>query len=120
MKKRLLTAIFTILALSGRANAANVAMIASPPTLFSFFVLVIAGFCLFSSFQVLSQVKGGMLSRSWQMFFLGFLLLAVSQLASILSAMEFISLPAYFTPLMLVLMAGVFAYGVYNARKTLS
>jgi predicted membrane channel-forming protein YqfA (hemolysin III family) len=102
------------------ANAANFAMITSPPTMFSFFVLVIAGFCLVGSFQILNQVRGGLLSRSWQMFFIGFVLLAISQLGHIAASLEILMLPVYFMPGVLVLMAGVFAYGVYNARRTLS
>jgi predicted membrane channel-forming protein YqfA (hemolysin III family) len=120
MKKQFLMGITTVLAICDSAHAANFAMITSPPTMFSFFVLVIAGFCLFGSFQVLNQVKGGMLSRSWQMFFLGFALLAISQLLNIGNAMEFFSISAMVVPGLLVLMAGVFAYGVYTARRTLS
>lgn len=117
--KKVLSASLLVFLMTGSANAANFAVITSPPTMFSFFVLVIAGFCLVGSFQVLSQVRGGMLSRSWQMFFIGFVLLAISQLGQIFSMMEIMVLPVYFMPGVLVLMAGVFAYGVYNARKTL-
>ncbi len=120
MKKKLMIGLIAILALRTTAHAANFAMITSPPTMFSFFVLVIAGFCLFGSFQVWNQVKGGLLSRSWQMFLLGFVLLAVSQLLSVLTSMEIMVLPGYVVPGLLTLMAGVFLYGVYNTRKTLS
>ncbi len=120
MKKRVLTGIITICLLGANANAANIAMITSPPTMFSFFVLVIAGFCLFGSFQVWNQVKGGMLSRSWQMFLVGFFLLAVSQLLNVLTSMEITSVPGYVTPLLMTLMAGAFFYGIFTARKTLS
>jgi len=120
MKKKFLIGSIAVLTICTSAQAANLAMIASPPTMFSFFVLVIAGFCLFGSFQVWNQVKGGLLSRSWQMFLVGFVLLAVSQLLNVLSSMEIIALPGYVVPGLLTLMAGVFLYGVYNARKTLS
>ena len=120
MKKQFLIGLIAVLVMCTSAHAANIGMITSPPTMFSFFVLVIAGFCLFGSFQVWNQVKGGLLSRSWQMFLLGFVLLAVSQLQNVLSSMEFIGLPGYVVPGLLTLMAGVFLYGVYNARKTLS
>ena len=119
MKKLVLLTILVLTAASPNAHAANFAMITSPPTLFSFFVMVAAGFCLFGSFQVLNQVKGGLLSRSWQMFFLGFVLLAISQFLSMASAMEFFSIPAFIVPGLLFLMSGVFAYGVYNTQKTL-
>ncbi len=120
MKKKLLLGITAVLALNDSAQAANLAMIVSPPTMFSFFVMVIAGFCLFGSFQVLNQVKGGLLGRSWQMFFLGFVLLTLSQFLNITAAMEIFSIPAAVVPGLLFLMTGVFAYGVYTARKTLS
>ncbi|MGH8016373.1 MAG: hypothetical protein ACREBV_09295, partial [Candidatus Zixiibacteriota bacterium] len=87
MKKRVVIGPLALMAVGGNVNAANMAMITSPPTMFSFFVLVIAGFCLFGSFQIWNQVKGGMLSRSWQMFLLGFLILAVSQLLNVLTSL---------------------------------
>src|SRR3989304_9368437 len=98
MKKQFLIGLIAAFAICTSAHAANFAMIASPPTMFSFFVLVIAGFCLFGSFQIWNQVKGGLLSRSWQMFLLGFVLLAVSQLLNILSSMEVMALPGYVVP----------------------
>ena len=120
MKKSLFVTIVISTVLGSSAHAANLAVIANPPTMFNVFVLIIAGACLVGSFQVLGQVKGGYLGRSWQMFFFGFILLAVSQLASIATAMELFILPELFTPLMLLLMAGLFAFGVFSARKTLS
>lgn len=120
MKKNLIFVIAAILAISDSAHAANLAMITSPPTLFSFFVMLVAGFCLFGSFQVFNQVRGGMLSKSWLMFLIGFILLAVSQFLNIATAMEIFIIPAMIVPLMLFLMTGVFAYGVFMARRTLS
>lgn len=119
MKKTLLIGLIVTIATNSSAHAANMAMIVSPPTLFSFFVMIIAGFCLFGSFQVWNQVKGGLLSRSWQMFLIGFVILAVSQFLNVLSSVEIIGLPSFIVPLLLTMMAGVFMYGVYNARKTL-
>ena len=120
MKKQFLIGLSTVLTMCTSAHAANLAMIASPPTMFSFFVFVIAGFCLFVSFQVWNQVKGGLLSRSWQMFLLGFVLLAVSQLLNVLTSIELMAPPGYVVPGLLTLMAGAFLYGAYNTRKTLS
>ena len=119
MKKSLFVAILICTAMGSDAYAANLAVITSPPTMFSLFALIVAGACLYGSFQVMGQVKGGYLSKSWQMFFFGFVLLAISQLASIASAMEFFTLPELFTPLMLLLMSGLFAFGVFSARNTL-
>ena len=120
MKKCFFFGIIISAVLVSDVQAANLAVITSPPTMFSLLVLIVAGACLFGSFQVMGQVKGGYLSRSWQMFFFGFVLLAISQLASIASAMEFFTLPELFTPLMLLLMSGLFAFGVFSARNTLN
>ncbi|MCK4574460.1 MAG: hypothetical protein KAU36_08810 [candidate division Zixibacteria bacterium] len=105
---------------TSQAWAANFAVITSPPTLLHFFILAAAVGCLIGSFKVLSLVKGGQLSKSWQIFMLGFIVLALCQLAILFRDFEIVGLPVFVIPAMLFLMSGLFLYGVFEAGRTLS
>jgi uncharacterized membrane protein len=109
-----------ILLFSPAAHAANLAVITNPPTIFNLVVLAVAVFGLVGAFRVTDLVRGGLLLKSWQLFVVGFIVLALAQVAALLHAFEFVSLPSFVVPLLLVLMVGLFAYGVHEARRTLS
>ena len=109
MKKIFLTVAF-FTAATANAEAANLAVITSPPTILNILVFLFACACLFLCSQVLGLVKGGQLSKSWQMFLLGFTLLALSQIAGLLNTFEVLAVPGFVVPIMMVLMVGLFLY----------
>ena len=109
-----------ILLFSPAAHAANLAVIKNPPTIFNLVVLAVAVFGLVGAFRVTDLVRGGLLLKSWQLFVAGFIVLALAQIAALLHAFEFVSMPSFVVPLLLFLMVGLFAYGVHEARRTLS
>ena len=119
MKRNILSIAGLLLLLSPAANAANLAVITSPPNIFSLLVLIVAGAGLFGAYKVAELVRGGLLSKMWQMFIIGFVVLLLSQVASLLNAFEILSIPAFVVPMMLVVMVAVFVYGVFEARRTL-
>ncbi|HUV31187.1 MAG TPA: hypothetical protein VMY05_08885 [Acidobacteriota bacterium] len=119
MKSRIIVALALTLVSFGSAEAANVAVIASPPGLLSVVVLVFACACVVVGLQVRSIVRGGMLARSWQLLVTGFALLALVQLVRLLHDMEVLALPVWVVPGLLLLMTGVFFYGLFAARQTL-
>ena len=119
MKKIFLTVAF-LTAAATNAQAANLAVITSPPTILNILVFLFACACLFLCAQVLGLVKGGQLSKSWQMFLLGFTLLALSQIASLLHTFEILAVPGFVVPIMMVLMVGLFMYGMYETKRILS
>jgi hypothetical protein len=120
MKKSTILCFLAIVGSASQAQAANLAVITSPPTFLCAFALLVAcaglAFCL----QVLSLVKGGLFSRIWQVFVLGFVLLALSQTAVLLGNFEILTLPAYVVPALMLLMAGLFTYGIMEAKRILS
>jgi hypothetical protein len=113
-----LSALLTLVS-TGRVEAANLAVIASPPTLLSGAVFLVAVGCLILCIQVLGTVRGGLLSSGWQLFLIGFGLLAVSQILLVLQALEIVTLPSYVVPAVLAAMSGIFLYGLMVTKRTL-
>ncbi len=119
MKKILILSAASVLITSGQAMAANLAVITTPPTMLKFVVFGVAIGCLVVSFRVLNVLKGGLLSRSWQVFMFGFALLAAGQLASLLGDFEIVNMPSFVAPALWVAMSGLFLYGIFEAKKIL-
>ena len=119
MKRNILSIAGLLFLLSPAANAANLAVITNPPTIFSLLVLIVAAAGLFGAYKVSELVRGGLLSKMWQMFIIGFVVLVLSQVASLLHAFEILAIPTFVVPMMLVVMVGLFVYGVFEARRTL-
>jgi hypothetical protein len=118
VKKTVMTSLL-VAACAASANAAGVAVITRPPTLLSGVLMVGAVVCAVVAYQVHGLVRGGALSKSWRYFVVGFILLALSQLLSVLGALEVLSLPSFVGPALLVIMAGFFFLGVWETRRTL-
>jgi hypothetical protein len=118
--KKILTLSIIVLGLAGRTEAANFAVITSPPTLLNVFILGFAVACVAGASRVLTLVRGGHLSRSWQLFTAGFVVLVLCQLAILGNAFELITLPSFVVPAGLALMCGLFLYGIFETRRVLS
>lgn len=119
MLKRISMLALLMLFVTAEANAANVAVITTPPGLIHLFVLVFACACVVVAIQVRSTVKGGLLSRAWQWFAGSFALLAVSQVVTLLHNMEFFIAPEWMVPAIFGLMSAVLFFGVFETRRTL-
>ncbi|MDF1545811.1 MAG: hypothetical protein P1R58_12020 [bacterium] len=105
--------------MSESVHAANFAVITSPPTILNVLVLVASVGCVAGCFKVAELVKGGLFSKSWQLFLAGFGMLVVSQIASLCVTFEILALPSFIVPGILTLMAGLFLYALYEARRIL-
>jgi hypothetical protein len=119
MRKILGLSVLSILATSSEATAANLAVITSPPTMLKFVVFGVAIGCLVGSVKLLSVLKGGLLFKSWQIIMFGFGVLAVSQLAALLSDFEVVNVPDFVSPALWVVVCGLFLYGIFEAKRTL-
>jgi uncharacterized membrane protein HdeD (DUF308 family) len=102
------------------AHAANLAVITSPPTMLHVVVLFFAVACTAGSVRVISLVRGGRMSKSWQMFLGGFLVLALAQIILLCETFEVLTLPGFVVPTALVVMAGLFLFGIVETKRTLS
>jgi hypothetical protein len=119
---KLSTAIIAIIitGIGGRAEAANLTVIVSPPSLMSLVVLGLAVAGVVFGLQLMKVVKGGFLFRAWQVFVAGFALLALSQLSSLIRATEIAAIPLWVPQALMVLWAGSFFYAVFETKRALS
>ena len=120
MNKKILLGTLFLCAAGGPAEAANLAVITSPPTLLNVLILAAAVACAAAAVKVLSLVRGGLLSKSWQFFVAGFGVLGLCQLIRLGAAFELITLPAFVVPSLSVVMAGLFLTGIIETKRALS
>jgi hypothetical protein len=69
--------------------------------------------------KVLSLVRGGLMSKSWQMFLLGFIFLGVAQIISLMVDINIVAFPEFVSTLFYMLMAGTWLVGLHQTRKVL-
>ena len=118
--KRIVFLTVSIMMIGSNANAANLAMITSTPTMLDILILVCGVGCVLGAVKVLSLVKGGQFSKSWQFLGGGFSALILIQLLRIFNAIEIIMLPVFVIPACFILMMGLFLYGIFEAKRVLS
>ncbi|MFH2049816.1 MAG: hypothetical protein ABIJ12_10265 [bacterium] len=118
--KRIIFLAVSIMMIGSNANAANLAMITSTPTMLDILILICSIGCVMGAMKVLSLVRGGQFSKSWQYLMGGFSALIVVQLLRIFNAIEIIMLPVFVIPTCFILMMGLFLYGIYEAKRILS
>ncbi len=98
----------------------TVAVVTAPPLLITILLLISACACVAFSIQVFLLIKGGQLSRSWLIMTFGFVLLALTQVVTLLSGFGVLTPNRYLIPGLLVVMTGAFIYGLYETKRTLS
>lgn len=106
--------------LSAQDQAAPVALSLLPPLPFTLVILIAACACAVFCLQVFTVVRGGQLSRSWLIFGGGFVILALSQVAVLLIGFGVLNLNRFVIPGLLVVMTGLFFYGLYETKRVLS
>jgi len=75
--------------------------------------------CLFWAMKVISLVRGGLMSKGWQMFATGFIILLVARLLSIGESISLLQLPGYIGTALYLLMAFTWLIGLYQTKKVL-
>lgn len=119
MKKIFTTVILSSLTLSANANAANFAVITAPSTILSILIFIVSLGCLYGVVKVLSILKGGYLSKSWQLFLSSFIVLALSQIVNLINQFELITVPSFLVPALLVITTGLFLFAIFETKQTL-
>lgn len=71
------------------------------------------------SLKVMTLVKGGLMSRSWQMFSLGFIFLLLARALAIGKSINAFSLPEIVPAVLYLLMVLMWLVGVYQSKKIL-
>jgi hypothetical protein len=117
MIRRFLSLLILAAAVPAQAQAANFAVITAPPTALSVIILIAAAVALFFCSQVWSSVKGGQLSRIWQLFMIGLLLLVINRALSLLNDFQIAMMPEFLAPAVMAMMAGAFVYGMMEAKR---
>jgi len=120
MKPTITATCLMVLGSAGRTEAANFAVITAPPTILNLAVLLLAFAGIVVGLQLLGIVRGGFLSRAWQIMVAGFAVLALAQLSILLQTFEIVSLPSWVAPSLMVLWAGVFFYGLFETKRILA
>ena len=104
------------------ANAAtpDFAVLLTLPALVDQVLLLVALASIAVAFKVYSLVKGGLLAKSWQLFVVGMLCLAIAQIFELARMLGYFTPPDIFRPVILLCMAALWLFGAYKARKALS
>jgi len=92
----------------------------SASSIFNFFLLICAVLCLLGSVKILSLVRGGLLSKGWQMLVLGFAALVLAQLFVVSQKAHIFAMPESIIVLLYLLMAGTWLVGLHQIRKILA
>ncbi len=119
MKATIVTTALLIAGLADRVDAANLAVIASPPAFLNLIVLGLAVGAIVIGLPMLRTIKGGYLSRPWQLFLAGFALMALAQLLGLIRTLEIADIPMWISPALTAVCVGAFFYAVFETKKVL-
>ena len=120
MKRSVILAALASVLMGDSVYAVNLAVITQPPTILNLVIFLMACAGVIVGLQLLGVLKGGHLSRAWQIFVAGFGLLALCQISILLQTFEVVSVPGWVSPALAAIWAGVFFYGVFETRRVLS
>lgn len=119
MLKSLKYSVLLLVATTTEAHAANLAVITSPPAMLNLVILIGAAFCMIGAAKILSLVRGGQMTRSWQMFAGAFGVLTLCQIALLGHLLELLVLPTFVVPALLMGMVTLFAFGIFEMKRVL-
>ena len=122
MNKKLILALILaggLVSVQPAAAAAKIQSLYTTGSAISILLLLCAIICLIWALKILSLVRGGLMSRSWQMFVVGFCFLIFAQLLTIGQEARIFSLPGYMVTALYLVMAFTWLMGLYQTRKVL-
>jgi hypothetical protein len=109
-----------LLGATGSAQAANFAVITSPPTMVNVLILICGCICAVFAYQVFGLVRGGYMSRGWLVFVAAFAFLVGAQVVSLLVTFEVVMLPEFVPPILTAVSIGLFLYALFETKRVLS
>ena len=120
--KYIISGIFLINFLfAGTAHAAvNINALLSASGIADLVLLLCIFVCLFWSMKIMSLVRGGLMSKSWQMFTLGFLFLILARLMIISATINLFVVPEYVSTILYLLMTVTWLVGILQTKRILA
>ena len=97
----------------------NMEAIYTPSGIIDAALILLSLVCLLWSMRVMSLVKGGLMSKSWQMFAIGFAFLLMASLLSLGNTASLIIMPDYVFGALYLLMLITWLMGIHQAKKIL-
>ena len=82
-------------------------------------LLICAFIGLIWALKILSLVRGGLMSKSWQMILIGFICLCLAQALALIAKLGFVPIPEVAVSSLYLLMAATWLAGLYQTRKIL-
>ena len=112
---------FLVVVLAGNTAYASIQLedFYSTSSIFNITLLICALICLMWSLKIMSLVRGGLMSKSWQMFVIGFGFLVIAQVFVIGENAQLFLLPGYIISVFYLLMAVMWLIGLYKTRRVL-
>lgn len=101
------------------ANAVELGMLLTVPALLNEVLLIISLIAVFVALRVYQLVKGGLLAKSWQFFFIGLLCLALAQMITFFANAGLFVAPELAQPVLLLAMGALWLYGALKAKQAL-
>ncbi len=111
--------IVPLLSGSSAHAALNPAVFYTPSGILDLAIFLATVICLIWAARVMSLVKGGMLSKSWQMFSLGFGFLLIARVLVLGETASLFAFPGYVLTGLYLLMIITWLYGLYQTKKVL-
>jgi hypothetical protein len=108
-----------IAAVSPAAASINMSNFYNTTSIIHVIIMLLALICLAWAMKILSYVRGGLMSKSWQMFVLGFGFLLIGQVVALCQNAGLFALPESFSLLVYLLMVITWLVGLYRTRKIL-
>jgi len=120
--KFILSGIFLISFLFAKtANAAvNIDALLSTAGIVDMVLLLCIIICLFWSMNIMSLVRGGLMSKSWQMFTLGFLFLILARIVIISATINLFVVPDYVATILYLFMTITWLIGIFQTKRILA
>ncbi|MCH7879721.1 MAG: hypothetical protein IH914_10465 [candidate division Zixibacteria bacterium] len=112
-------AIALVLGAPTSANAFEVGLLLTVPALINELLLLVSVIAVFVALKVYQLVKGGLLAKSWQFFFIGLICLALAQFITFSGNAGLFAAPEVAQPLLLLVMGAFWLYGALKAKQAL-
>lgn len=108
-----------VLGTPASVDALEIGLLLTAPALINEVLLIVSLVAVFVALKVYQLVKGGLLAKSWQLFFIGLLCLALTQIITFSGNAGFFDAPELAQPILLLVMGVLWLYGAMKAKQAL-